>query len=291
MTHKFKLPANDEPISESVNTFLKIHFHQVEGYINREKRNLKSLLSEKIPNIDYIKLYKFFRSAVDQLKTIDSSVILKTSTLFFNINKNISIFEEFSNKNISSRYIFDVEYIRKYNKYWTELDDAFTRIKNERNVLRVTTKSLDDKMRRMLEFGQNRQDKTYKMLNKRLADSLYSIDVNNDSLQLIEATKNKYMEEARNEFMPICDVYFKNIKNELISMINIKMYLFDKILWASSKKSKYITNFFKTIIRDEISLTTYIKYYLRTQSNSIDPERIYLEKCIKIISEFEMKHK
>ena len=272
---------DESGIQDSIEGFLRQYFDDLQKYAIKEKNALSKFDNITLPEIDYIKIFRFLRSAIDQLRSIDPSLpndqFIKFSQ---NLDHNMKLYKEFLSKNKEAKSVFDIEYLHKYNKHFMNLSEHIDNLKSSIASNDRMLKVLNGKL---IDMKKMKQDKTpkFKAINKQMANTLSVYDKDKKVLDGLVRKESEYRKVAEGVFLKIFPKYFSKINISLRALLSLKIHLLNKILWSLSKKSDPICGFFKSLVKGNMNLATYISYYLSSnQSRGISiQERNYLETC------------
>jgi hypothetical protein len=187
-------------------------------------------LSE-MPSIDYIRMYRFYESAVNNLSSKDASL---KSTIFAKLYNEIGAFSEFYNS-----------LVKKFEH----------NSENSANIFLKNTPEL-------------------KILLEKAKESDNSPEV-----------KEKFIAATKAKFIDTYDAVLENNLELLKSIINVKFFYFDKVLWSGVNKSNTLKAYFEEIsLKGEMNLKRYLKLYLKnvdfSKFNTSDWHK-YLKQCME----------
>jgi hypothetical protein len=273
---------NKEELKEEILGFIDLYFTKLDIYIKQEKRMLANFSNMQIPEIEYLDLFQFILQAVDQLKGVDVSFTKNEKLVRFihNVSTNIKTLEQFKKDHLPINALFENEYLLKYNSFFKLINKKIDLIQKELQINKGMMNLLETKIDNLKTMDIPPTDIKYKTYNKRLADALYAVDQAKPKLVTLSTQKKEYLAEIKELFFKLAQNHEIKRYTHLTNTINHKIFLLNKVLWTTAKNSEPIVKFFNSLIKEELSLSTYINYYLSSaQSKNLSPEErnIYVE--------------
>lgn len=275
-----------EEISSIVNEFMQ-EFFQFVHRVSSFHRDFLQKWGFIDPNIDYYKLRVFLDTAANDLKALDPSIF---SGVVVKLQTDVKALYDYFIKFKKDVQVSKVVYIRDFLeniKPYRDLQKLFKETDAKKSKYKSIMDSTDNQLQSMKEPKSEVELKRMKAIKRRYVDALHHYSEADKELVDIRG-RIKHLEVIfQDEFYLQFGKYKGYFTKELIKIINVKAFYFDKLLWYNAKNSEIIRKFFKdSKIEGDYETKTFIKYYIRNLN--IDQTRehdwhSYLTECLRVI--------
>ena len=239
------------------------------------------------PTLDYIKMRRFLVTAVNNLKTLDPSIM---EGLLPKIHQDVErlheYFAEFFKKTRLTKLVYVRDFLPSVPEY-KQLQDEVTITEAMKKRFQSIASSTDRELA-ALPPPKNAEELTYmKQLKGRNVDAIDGLAKAKDKLVIISKQLKEMEEAMSSEFFKQYQEYVDNLREGFNEIINTKSYYFDKLLWQRASQSASIRKFFQQArIEGEFSTKTFIQYYLRNidvEKSSTSDWHNYLHEVLKVL--------
>lgn len=276
-------PLNEQEVEEKTEAFVEEYLGYAKRVINYNLYFIEENALET-PSMDYMKLKKFLDSAIDKINEIDESIVdLLTGKLLKDSASLYDFMNELQRKLKASKIIFKQEFLPKieyYKKLISELELLNSQKQNQETIIQTT----DAELKGFPEKRSDEQEIEHKKIKKANIDATHKLSEIKDEISVLSVALIEFEKMAAPIFVPL----FGNAAEEVLSGIkkvtNTKLYYLNALLWSRAKDSLQLQHFFqKADIKGEISLKTFIQYYVKgvDMNKTKNPEwHTYLQECL-----------
>jgi hypothetical protein len=282
----FKVLAMEtEEYKNEITSFLDGYFEDIET-ITEFNFQFVTKHNFEISKIEYIKLMRFFQTAMDKLKSIDTKIYSGIVGKLFNDCQRLYEFHsEFLKQNKNSTIIYHMNFLPTIDEY-SQLKSTSSSLLSQETILKNNINVSNAKMT-LLESENNQNSAQYKNAKKLNIDSVNKHQmVKQKNVELIKKIKDIEF-NLQNTFTEVFESRVLIHSNELAKYINTKMMFLDKLITANASKSNSIKAFFKNAnIDGEYKIKNFIKYYMKNINVSkvkSNDWHSYLEECLQIL--------
>jgi len=236
----------------------------------------------KFPKNDYVELKRFIDTAANFLSDIDDTILSKLAgKLYQDVNSLYEFYNEFSKKTKYADFIFYEEYLVNL-KIYIELKKRVRELEQDKAKYSSLMQTTELQLKTLTE-----NDPLYKPTKKNYVDAIYNLSKAEEEHSKAKSEMIEIEKREKERFFPA----FKEIREKelatLHTIINVKLFYFDKLLWFNASNSSLIQKFFyESNIEGDFSTKTFIKYFLKNidESKTSNSEWLnYLQKMLKVI--------
>jgi len=233
-------------------------------------------------NDNYIKLKRFIDTAANFLKDIDDKILHGLSgKLYKDVDDLYKFYRQFIKKTEYIETIFYNEYLNSLDDY-SKIKSKVINLKEKIEEYNATIKRSEENLKKLPE-----KDENYKKIKRIYVDAIYELSKCKEDFfknkKLLEEIEKKEEKRFFLEFKKRRELHLKKLE----SIINAKLFYFEKLLWFNAQKSEAVVKFFqKSNIQGSFSTKTFIEYFLKhiDEAKSNNSSWIaYLKDILKVI--------
>lgn len=256
---------SEEIIEESVKEFIEEYFSEIKQVSHF---HLQFFYQNSIDttDINMLALKDIIFRALNFLQNIDERFFSKLlRKMYFDVSHLIRFLNNFE-KNSNLNQIFESKFLNKfpsYKKINNQIELAKSREHSQRTIMLATENEL-----KYLKPKSKAEINAYNKLRGRSVDAIHKYQQAKENIQKLniqlKELKSSLNKQFVTEFQKIYNIYL----NDLILVINSKLFYFNKLIWKEASKSTDIKNYFNSLGIKNFDLNTYAKSYIKNMNAS-----------------------
>jgi hypothetical protein len=277
---------SDREIKQTIQTFLHDYFEKTRQIVSF---NLKFIEANEldIPEVNYFILKRFVDTAIKNFENHD--IKLKEGLLgkiYDDLSGLQHYFSNFKKLNRHAKVVFTQQFLPSIGLF-QDLQDKINslqrKISANQHIMTVTTNELE-----ILKEPTNVTEEQYlKSVKRKNVDAIHDLGKAKEQLAILTTKYHALERMLEKHFIKMFEPTRDNLINHFMTIINVKTYYMDLLLWKKSSESDKIRTFFSNArIQGDFNIKTFLMYYIR----NIDTEKThdaqwhgYLKQCLSIL--------
>jgi len=271
----------------SLHTFMEKYFEELVR-VNEFHCEYLTKNNFTFPKCNYIDLKRFIDTATNFLSEIDVNLFRGLLAKLYNDSNSLyQYLKKMQKMSEYSEYVFSNYYLPEVDEY-KQYKERYELLKTEIENYNKTIQNLELQLKKFKEPPKEpEQLNKYKKLKKQHVDSIYYISKIKYEFDDLKKKMSELEKNERKRFIPAFDKYKQIHLEKLKRIINIKLFYYEKLMWAKASESEPIRKFFEEAnIEGDFSTKTFINYFLKnidTAKSSNAEWLTYLKNLLKVI--------
>lgn len=258
-------------VPEAIRSYFKYARQAIESYQNYLERHRE---------LDFLRMRRFLNTTYKTLTELDPEYM---SLRLGNINKRINtvadIYDDFVSKSKVGVHSYDIIFLRRQENYGA-FEDRMTTNAEEIGFLRSQAErfkeSVAEQKDRLAKSSKltgeyKKQEEELKRIKRLENTTIVRLGNLLEENVILSEVLKEFRDTYEDEFVKTFNTFVKNVKPELLSILNALAFEFDIELWHKAKESDIIRNHFKNAYAGEVvNSKMYLSYFLK----NLDPEKM-----------------
>lgn len=251
--------------------------------------------------IDFLKMRRFFHTTYKTLNEIDSDFMAqKLSVLHDNVEMMAKIYDDFSVKSTMAVHSYEAVFLQQQEGYvlyegkLVRNGDELSTLRDQADRYKVSVNNLKDQIKGMSRFSSDYHKKNEDLKRLKRQENIaivrlgFLVEENSVMAEAIKSFREMYEEQ----FLLMFEKYTKDLRPELLSILNALAFEFDVEMWLKANDSMKIRNHFKNSYAGEVvSSKTYLTYYLKgLDQNKLGDEQKDLKALLEYLNQMTPIH-
>ncbi len=274
---------SEEIIEESVKEFIEEYFSEIKQVSHF---HLQFFYQNSIDttDINMLALKDIIFRALNFLQNIDERFFSKLlRKMYFDVSHLIRFLNNFE-KNSNLNQIFESKFLNKfpsYKKINNQIELAKSREHSQRTIMLATENEL-----KYLKPKSKAEINAYNKLRGRSVDAIHKYQQAKENIQKLNIQLKELKSSLNKQFVTEFQKMYNLYLNDLILVINSKLFYFNKLIWKEASKSTDIKNYFNSLGIKNFDLNTYAKSYIKnmnaSKNNNIEELEIIEEALMEL---------
>lgn len=251
--------------------------------------------------IDFLKMRRFFHTTYKTLNEIDSDFMAQKLTLLHdNVEMMAKVYDDFSSKSRMRLHSYEVIFLQQQENYvlyegmLIRNVDELTTLRDQAERYKAIVNEQKDKLKHMSRFSgeYDKKSEDLKRLKRQENATIVRLGFKVEENAVMAETLKVFRETYEEQFLLMFDKYTKDLRPELLSILNAMAFELDMEMWLKASDSNKIRNHFKNSYADEVvSSKTYLRYYLKgLDQNKLNDEQKELQHLLEYLNQMTPTH-
>lgn len=230
--------------------------------------------SRRHRELDFTKMRRFLHTTYKTMNEVDPDFMaIKLTKLYKNVETMSHIYDDFSTKSRGGLHSYERIFLQRQGDF-TRFESLIKNNADEVTALRSQTEHFKelvaqekDKLKGSPKFLSTRESRqeNLKRLKRRENAAIVRLGYIMEENTILSEEIHSFRQRYEEEFMLAFNEYTKDLRPELLSVLNAMAFEFDVELWVKANDSTLIRNHFKNAyVGEVISSKTYLSYYLKS---------------------------
>jgi len=251
--------------------------------------------------IDFLKMRRFFHTTYKTLNEIDSDFMAQKLTILHdNVEMMAKIYDDFSAKSRMAMHAYEAIFLQQqegYVLYEGKLlrnGDELTTLRDQAERYKISVNELKEKIKGMSRFSSDyhKKNEDLKRLKRQENATIVRLGFMVEENSVMAEVLKSFRETYEEQFLLMYERYTKDLRPELLSILNALAFEFDVEMWHKANDSTKIRNHFKNSYAGEVvSSKTYLTYYLKgLDQNKLGDEQKELKALLEYLNQMTPTH-
>ena len=251
--------------------------------------------------IDFLKMRRFFHTTYKTLNEIDSDFMAQKLTILHdNVEMMAKIYDDFSVKSKMATHAYEAIFLQQQEGYvlyegkLVRNGDELTTLRDQAERYKISVKDLKEKLKEMSRFSSDYHKKSedLKRLKRQENATIVRLGFMVEENSVMAEALKSFREMYEDQFLLMFEKYTKDLRPELLSILNALAFEFDVEMWLKANDSTKIRNHFKNSYAGEVvSSKTYLTYYLKgLDQNKLGDEQKELKALLEYLNQMTPTH-
>jgi hypothetical protein len=274
---------SDQEIRRNIKRYLHHYFSEAKEMAQCNIDFIEANRLE-IPNVNYYILKRFVDTAIKNFENHDYTIKNGLLGKIYNdVSRLQTFFLDFKAHNQYEKIVLEQRFLPTFSLY-KEMERKIDKLKRLRNLHQRVIRTTENELKFLPKPTTEEGIAKHKKLKRRQVDAIDEHANVAERLERLQTKQKAFAKRIEKHFLRLFVNQRDAIVQDFMTIINVKTYYMDLLLWKKSSESEKIRTFFEEArIQGDFTIKTFLNYYMK----NIDMEKThntewhnYLQECL-----------